>query len=171
MDAGIDPQMTTPEIKILGVYKLGVTEDIFREQFSVLYPDDFLSRRDPDIPDRETAEARIRYQLESVVLVESLVINRDERFSMDDFIQEHPTIDDGGDQAAWAEAFLTLDGSSLAVERGADMPKSGDLRITFYIHFWDASLPLQTSYGDIMCPSAEPMPQRLKELVPFEPVD
>src|SRR5262249_22977738 len=126
-DEFCESSMATPEIKVLGVYRLDVTEDIFREQFSTLYHDVLQSRGGPDIPDRATAESYIRAQLESVVLIELLVMNRDQRFSMDDFIQEDPTIEEGGDQAAWAEAFLMLDGSSLAVERNAHMPNEGDL--------------------------------------------
>jgi hypothetical protein len=166
-----DPRMGAPEIKVLGVYRLDVTEDVFREQFSVLYPEELPSSADPDIPNRTTAERYIREQLKSIVLVEVHVIDRDESFSMNDFIQEHPTIDDGGDQAAWAEAFLTPDGSSLAVERNACMPDAGDLRIAFYMHFWDTTLPLRTSYGEIACPPPVAMPERLELLVPFEPVD
>jgi hypothetical protein len=72
--------MGDPRIKVLGIYRLNVTDELFREQHSILYPDHLgISRA--------ITEPEIREQLESVVLVEAVVLNRDSRFDVCDFTQ------------------------------------------------------------------------------------
>jgi hypothetical protein len=62
--------MVEPKIEVLGVYRLPVTDELFREQFAILY----------DFPmgeaERVAAERKCRKQLESVVLVELVVKSR-----------------------------------------------------------------------------------------------
>lgn len=60
--------MNAPEIQVMGVYRLPVTEELLREQFAVLYGD----------PDPE-AEKQCRDQLSSAVLIELVVRNRRDR--------------------------------------------------------------------------------------------
>jgi hypothetical protein len=72
--------MTEPTIKVVGVYRLNVTDELVREQPSILHGEN--SR----VASRATLEQQIREQLNSVVLVEALVLHRDERFDMSDFI-------------------------------------------------------------------------------------
>ena len=50
-------------------------------------------------------------------------------------------------------------------------PPSGDLRVAFYMHLWDAERPLETSYGPVACPTPTAMPDRLWRLIPYRPVD
>ena len=156
--------MSAPTIRVLGIHRLRVTEELFREQHSILWPDTLGVSR-------EVSEPYIREQLASVVLVEALVLARDSRFSMNDFEQAQIGVPPGHRQVAWAEAYLSLDGIALAVERWSPTPESGDLRVAFYIHDWNPTLPLLSSYGEILCPQPQPMSDRLERLVPFEPVD
>jgi hypothetical protein len=156
--------MGEPTIKVLGIYRLDVTDELFREQHSILYPDSLGVSR-------AISELEIRQQLESVVLVEALVLDRDSQFDVDDFTQAQLDTPRERWQVAWAEAYLSHDGTCLAVERWSPAPESGDLRIAFFIHCWDPTLPLLSSYGEIDCPQPQPMPDRLAQLVPFEPVD
>jgi hypothetical protein len=156
--------MGDPTIKVLGIYRLNVTDELFREQHSILYPDSLGVSR-------AISEPQIREQLDSVVLVEALVRDRDNRFDVSDFTQAQVGIARDHWQVAWAEAYLSLDGTALAVERWSPAPESGDLRIAFFIHGWDPMSPLLSSYGEISCPQPQPMPDRLARLVPFEPVD
>ncbi|MFZ1103453.1 MAG: hypothetical protein WAN86_11540, partial [Hyphomicrobiaceae bacterium] len=88
-----------------------------------------------------------------------------------EFAQAAIGVSRGNWQVAWAEAYLSPDGASLAVQRWSPAPAAGDLRIAFFIHFWDPTLPLQSSYGEIACPQPQPMPDRLERLVPFVFVD
>jgi len=70
-----------PRIEVVGVYRLDVPEDLFREQFDILYGDPMSDE------ERVEAEKQCREQLSSVVLIELLVENRDASFSISDFSQ------------------------------------------------------------------------------------
>ena len=157
--------MSEPEVNVLGVYRLIVTDDLVSEQQSILYPDATLGEA------RLAAELQIREQLGSVVLIEAVVRQRDTRFDIAHFVQPREDQPRDSWQCAWAEAFLSPDGQSLAAERWSPTPDSGDLRIAFFLHGYDPTRPLRTSYGDIVCPPPQAMPERLARLVPFEPVD
>jgi len=152
--------LSAPQIEILGVYRLPVTEDLFREQHSILYADS-----DP------VAEKRCRDQLASTVLVEVLLRNRDESFDLGDFTQPQEGVPRENWQAPWAEAYLTLDGEALATERWSSPPQTEDLRVAFFLHYWQPNAVLRSSYGDLSCPAVREMPERLGRLVPYEPVD
>ena len=91
-----------------------------------------------------------------------LVENVDERFDIGDFGQRHL------DQAAYDEAFLTLDGESVLSRLSA--PEESTLRVTFFLHFFDPAQPLTTSYGEMEMPEVQIMPERLKSLLPYEPI-
>jgi hypothetical protein len=154
-----------PKVEVLGVYRLPAAEDLFREQFDILYGYPMSAG------ERRNAEQQCREQLESVVLVEAVVSNRDRRFRVGDFAQAQAGQPKENWQVAWAEAFLTEDGESLSVARWSDAPPDDPLRVAFFIHYWDPAQPLQSSYGAVQCPAPQPMPERLSRLVPYEPVD
>lgn len=153
--------MSPPSVQVLGVHPLKVTRQLLKAQLAIFHPDGYTLKD----------KAATREQLKSVVLVEVRVVNRDERFSVDNFTQPIPDTPRPNWQAPWAEAFLTPDGESLAVERGAREPRAGDLRIAFFLHYWNENAPLRSSYGDVPCPRPTPMPKRLEKLVPYEPLD
>jgi hypothetical protein len=157
--------MKEAEIEVLGVYSLRVTEQLFRKQFEILY----------DCPmsnsERSQAERNCREQLSSIVLIEATVRNHDDRFDVRHFTQPQDSVPVGNWQGAWAEAYLTSDGQSLSVERWSEPPRTRDLRVAFFMHFWQPDKALYTSYGEVQCPSVQEMPERLERLVPYEPVD
>jgi hypothetical protein len=157
--------MNGPQVKVLGVYRLPLTEELFRLQFSKLYGYPMSKA------EHAQAERWCREQLSSVVLVEAMVRNRDDTFDVGEFVQPQEGVPAEDWQVAWAEAYLTLDGEALAVERWADPPPSGDLRIAFFMHYWQSDKPLYSSYGEVPCPTVKEMPERLARLVPYEPVD
>jgi hypothetical protein len=159
------PAGNRPAVEVIGVYRLEVAEELFREQLSILYPDPLATG------EQRAAEDQIRHQLASVVLIEARVHNRDERFDVSHFTQAKPPLARDQWQAAWAEAYLSRDGVSLAADRWTSAPPPGDLRVAFFLHYWEPDSPLRTSYGEVLCPPPCPMPARLKRLVPFEPVD
>ncbi|MDZ4655983.1 MAG: hypothetical protein SH868_00250 [Bythopirellula sp.] len=149
--------MTQPKIDLLGVYRLQVSEDLFREQFDILYGFPM------DDAERIAAERQCREQLESIVLIEVIVSNRDKRFRVSGFGQ--------GEQAPWAEGYFSADGETRIPVRWPDVPDVEPLRMAFFIHFWDPAVPLKTSYGNLACAEPGPMSERLARLIPFEPVD
>jgi hypothetical protein len=157
--------MAIPQVEVLGVYRLPITEELIQEQFGILY-DYPMSKRE-----RAQAELQCRQQLSSVVLVEAIIRNRDHGFDVGHFTQPEHGIPENNWQVAWAESYLTLDGKSLAFERWSDPPESGDLRVAFFMHFWQSDKPLRSSYGDVTCPQVTEMPERLARLVPYQPVD
>jgi hypothetical protein len=157
--------MPVPTIHVLGVYSLPVTEGLLQEQTDILYGADQLA------PKRREAERQCREQLESTVLIEVLIRNRDKRFNVGDFSQPQDGVPQENWQAAWAEAYLSEDGERLLVERWGDPPRVTTFRVAFFIHYWNSAKPLLTSYGDVTCPAVKKMPKRLRKLVPYEPVD
>ena len=156
--------MAEPKIEVLGVYKLPVTDEMFREQFNAMYGYP-MSRFE-----RVQAELQCREQLSSIVLIEVLVRDRDERFDMGQFTQAQDGVPRANWQAAWAETYLTPDGEALSAERWSEPPQSGDLRVAFFVHFWQPEKPLCTSYGEVGCPAVQEMPERLARMVPYHEV-
>jgi hypothetical protein len=156
--------MAQPTIEVLGVYSIPVTKELLREQTDILYGTDLAA------DERRDAEFQCREQLESTVLVEVLVRDRDQRFGVGDFCQPQEGVPRSSWQVAWAEAFLSEDGERLIVERWSNAPEAGSFRVAFFIHLWKSSAPLMTSYGDLHCPEVKMMPERLQKLVPYEPV-
>ena len=157
--------MAEPTIEVLGVYSIPVTKELLEEQTDILYGADL------DGTERREAVRQCREQLESTVLLEVLVRERDRRFKVGDFSQPREGVSRDNWQVAWAEAYLSEDGDRLLVERWADAPKVDTFRVAFFIHYWNPATPLRTSYGDIRCPAVKKMPERLQQLVPYEPVD
>jgi hypothetical protein len=154
--------MSTPKIEILGTYRLSVTEALIQRKLSLHY-----GTEDGDVIARQAATD----ELNSIVLIELLVLNRDERFSVDHFLHEQPNLQAAHAQAAWLEVFLVPDGSSIVPTKLREVPTNTDLRLAFFVHFWDSNVPLQTTYGPIICPQVEAMPERLARLVPYESPD
>jgi len=154
-----------PSIEVLGVYALEPTEEQVDEQ-----ADSFLWE---GMSDEEEARAidHVRAQIESVCLIELVVRDRDERFSADDFAQAPPGTPPGSRQVAYLERYLTADGEELAAPLYTRTPPEGDLRVAFFMHFWDPALPLATSYGEVRCPEPEHMPERLRRVAPWVPTD
>jgi hypothetical protein len=153
-----------PSIEVLGIYRIQVTESLFEEQFEILYSFEM------DVEERREAERACREQLDSTVLVELIVTNPDKQFDVGAFTQPDPGLPKENWQAPYLETFLSLDGESLADENDA-APLKDKLRVAFFMHCWQPSHYLRTSYRDIICPKPQPMPDRLRRLVPYEPVD
>lgn len=153
-----------PSVEVLGVYQVRATDELIRDRIQYSYSEDDVKTKEG----RAAVERESREFLESIVLVEVVIHGCDERFDVGDFTQR---IDGNRDnwQVAYAEAFLTPDGEALASEHSHDVP-ADDLRVAFFLHFWDSKKPLASSYGDIDCPAVRTMPERLERLVPYENV-
>jgi hypothetical protein len=154
-----------PEIEILGAYRLPVSEELVREQFDILYG--HLTSES----EKKTAMQLCREQLESVVLIEAIVRNRDSKFKVDDFVQPHTDLPRENWQVAYAESYLSRDGEKVLPWRREGEILSDTVRIAFFIHFFDPKKPLYSSYGTLKCPPVQEMPERLQRLVPYQPVD
>lgn len=143
--------MAEPSIEILGVYKPHISEETYREQWQVTESD------------KETEE-----HFDGLMLIEALVHNVDDQFDMSKIGQQPPHSDDPNSfMVPYDEALLSSDGETL-IQREMDcVHGTGTLRFAFYLHLYDPSKPLETCYGPIYCPAAQGVPDRLKELVPY----
>lgn len=149
--------MGKPTIRILGVYQVELTEDLFRHAMESKYGGLELTKSQA-----MQTERYVREELSSVALFEVVVENRDDRWDVGDCTQP------GTEQVAYDEAFLSPDGTFVLSRLRA--PEGGSLRMTFFLHFFDPEKPLVTSYGELPIPPLQEMPERLQSLVPYEPV-
>jgi hypothetical protein len=144
--------MPKPNIVILGVYKPDIPAGVYRKQWRVTGSD-----------------ARTEAHFKNLVLIEAVVEQIDDHFKMGEMGQPY-TLGDYPDhfQCAYDEALLSSDGKTL-IERGMNCVKVEDhpLRFAFYLHYYDTDRPLHWSYGQVQCPPVEPVPGRLKHLVPY----
>jgi hypothetical protein len=147
-------------VEIIGVHPIEVTDELVQEAFEVKYG--YLE--DPD-----DALQLAREEVESVVLIEALVKDRDDRFDVAHFGQSQGDKLAANDQVAYDEIFLSDDGTSV-IARGQREVGAGDLRIAFFLHFYQDTRPLLTSYGSVPLPPKTPMPQRLSAITKYEPV-
>jgi hypothetical protein len=143
-----------PTLRILGVYRLDITQEIFLEQLPVSGDQD-----------------ECRDHFSSVVLVEAVAADIDERFSLSDFTQPNPAYPHGAAQVPWDEGLLSSDGEVLLSRTINCVKGNGPLRFAFYMHYWNAELPLLWTYGEVSCPTPQAMPVRLELLMPYRPCD
>jgi hypothetical protein len=141
-------------LQILGVYFLDVTERVFLEQLPMYGNED-----------------QCRDHFSSVVLIEAIIHSEGELFSLGDFTQPNAAYRRVSPQAPWDEGMLSADGETLISRRINCVKGNGPLRFAFYMHYWDASLPLRWTYGEVACPPPADMPVRLELLMPYRPCD
>lgn len=149
--------MSPPRIEVLGAYQVDASPELLAQAMKLKFPFEFDSDQH-----RNDAERHVWSEISGVVLLEVLVHDRDDNFTVNHFGQ------DGSDQAAYCEVFLSDDGKGVI--SNFQMPQNEPLRMGFFLHFVDFTKPLNTSYGQVAIPSAQPMSVRLKSLVPYEPV-
>jgi hypothetical protein len=114
----------------------------------------------------------VKRQLKSTVLVELLASDADANFDPSYFAQENPNLPRASWQVAWAEAFLPADGQQLLVDRWEPRPlHHTTFRAAFFMHQWLVGGSLLTSYGTLPGVKPTSMPDRLLDLVPYEPVN
>ena len=163
-------ESSKPELEVLGVYRLDVTPEVFAAQLP-MYGN----------------EEQCRDHFSSVVLIEVVVRNGGESISLDDIkqpkpwrpneaIHPHPfglggIPPEGSFQVPWDEGLLSPDGEQLVARSIGCVKGPGPLRFAFYIHYWDEEFPLDWTYGEVLCPAPQPMPERLKRLMPYRPCD
>lgn len=151
--------MRTPEITVLGVYRLKVTEQLVLDKLSM----DYLPE-DQNVSSRET----VLDELNKIVLIEVLIRDRGERFSVDHFLHDPPNEVSIYPQAAWSEVFLTHDGERTVPTEFGKSPPGTDVRVAFFMHLWEPLRPLNSTYGRVACPRPELMPERLQRVIPYE---
>ncbi|MFN0021276.1 MAG: hypothetical protein ACKVP0_23755 [Pirellulaceae bacterium] len=147
-----------PKITVVGAYRLVVDDALIQEAMDLKYPATRFSEER-----RRLAKPGVVEEMSSAVLIELIIEGADENYSADDFGQ--PNVD----QAAYMEAYLSSEGEEVLSE--GEPPVGDFLRVVFFLHFFDHSLPLNTSYGQVSVPNITEMPERLSRLIQYEPVD
>ncbi len=153
------------EIHVVGVHALPITRQLVDFQFQLLY--DFPMSE----AQRSKARKQCRTQLKSVALIETQIKRPDDHFCVNDFTQVQPGLPRESWQAPYLVRYLDAEGLILLEYDDGKAPRRDHFRCAFYLHFFQDGKPLITSYGERFCPHRSSMPDRLKRLVPFEPVD
>jgi hypothetical protein len=78
--------------------------------------------------------------------------------------QEHPDRPPNQWQVAWAEHYLSADGTNPGPFDSVD---SG--RVAFFFHYLELSRPLSSAAGPLSLPSESPRPKRLRFIRYFAP--
>jgi len=142
--------MQTAIFGVLGGYAPDIPENVYREQWEVTGSDE---------------EAKERFG--KLVLVEGIIDHVDERFKTSEFGHSSLTGNPSRFMCAYDEA-LTSSGGKLLLAREMNFIRgTGPLRFAFYLHFYDPDRPLHWSYGQVQCPPVQPVPDRVKVLVPY----
>jgi hypothetical protein len=155
-----------PTIEVLGVYLPAADRDSFET---------YISKKCEDFahfPPLRLAEIEAEYRdgLGESALIEVLVTSPDGRFNVGDFCQADPSLTHSHSQVAWCESFLAADGESRLQCDSFEVPSQPLFRVAFYIHYWQSSLGLESSYGPLALPSPQVVPSRLWVLAPYETV-
>lgn len=149
--------MTQPTVKVLGAYKVEITD----EEIKKFLEESFGNTLTPS--ELEEQLVMKHEELSSVVALDVSVKNADENFHIGDFKQPD------SDQVAYDEVYLSPDGRSIVSEIQPTDPSN--FRTYFFLHFHDRQKPLLTSYGMVNIPEIQPLPDYLKSLHPYIPVD
>jgi len=142
--------MSKPKIEILGAYKLEFTDQQIKQ---------FIEDSFGDVLD----ENQKQDELASVVAFDVRVSNADGKFDIGGFTQSD------SDQVAYDEVYLSSDGRSK--EPGSRPKDPANFRVYFFLHFVDNQKPLLSSYGELSIPELKSLPEYLRNLHPFTPVD
>jgi hypothetical protein len=156
-----------PRIEVVGVYLPSADREsleAFIAQRCAIFSD-FSAERFAEI------EAEFRDSLNQAALVEVIVSNPDSSFQVGDFTQPDPNVNKEQWQVAWCETFLSPDGEARLECEPYTTPSLPSYRVAFYIHYWQASLGLSSSYGPLACPHPQALPPRLWRLAPYDTVD
>ena len=146
--------MPDPVLRILGVYKPHIPDEAHQQQWQVTESDE------------ETRE-----HFEKLVLIEAVVEGIDSKFQIGDLGQTIKFGESESFQCAYDEALLSADGEAL-IERNMNcVHGTGSLRFAFYLHYFDHSQRLSWSYGKVDFPPIQPVPERLRTLVPYNATD
>jgi hypothetical protein len=154
-----DEQVEGPTVQVLGVYRVPATPELYAEAMELKYGGLELTPEE-----QAAAESSIRTEIGDVVLVEVAVANRDATFDVSDFSQP------GSVQAPYDEVYLDATGTAV-IAQAVDPPNVESLRVAFFLHFFDETKPLMTSYGNVSLPVPKEMPERLRAIIKYKPVD
>jgi hypothetical protein len=156
-----------PEIRVVGTYKVSVDTELIAEINALdLRKQEFETQRSPigykPQPDERRGPSFYEHLI-SVVLIELTLSDTDPRYSADDFGQRD------SEQAAYMLKYLSEDGETVVPVDEYAHPPEGSIRLAFFLHFFDHTKPLRTSYGEVQVPAPIDMPERLRRIFRYKP--
>ncbi len=148
-----------PSVEILGAHRIPVTQELIEETLHEQFGEQEEYKLD---------ELRqVIDELLSVVLIEALVRNPDERWNGSFFTQTVEFHGTQSEQAQWNERAISEDGETLL----ESVDELSAFRILFYLHFFDPSKAIDHAYGSFIVPALTEIPTRLTRLTSYVPVD
>lgn len=151
-------------VEVIGVYPVEVDEATFEEAWRLKYERLYQ----PYTQAWKEAQEELREELSHIVIIELLVYDPDENFDLGEFTQDWD-LPEGLRQVPYLEAYLSLDGETIVSED--EPPNMNPLRVAFFLHYYKPERPLYTPYGVVQLPEPSPMPERLRKLMKYEPID
>jgi hypothetical protein len=155
-----------PELHILGTYKVHADTALVRETNALDVRKRELELASTPIgyqPASDEARDPSLYEcMMSAVLIELTLSDTDLRYSASDFGQPD------SEQAAYMLKYLSDSGETVVCDDQFGLPPGGAIRLAFFLHFFDQTKPLQTSYGAVSVPPPVEMPERLRRLFHYE---
>lgn len=145
--------MPKPQITLLGVYKLDYDEDLIKKSIQFKYGIEFINNNE--------YKKYIQDELDNAYLIELLVENPDNIFSLDDISQNE------NDQAPYDEYFFSTD---YKKNYKYSVPNLDKFKILFWFHYLNIDKALNTTYGELNIQKIEKMPEEFKSLKPYEPI-
>ena len=151
--------MKIPNIIVAGVYKIPFTEKLYNEAFYTKY-------NGIKIPfwRKNKVKKQIIDKLSSIVLIELIVKEFDDTFNIDSFRQSE------SGQAPYEKVYLNEDGTEI-ISNGMEIPDVNKMRVCFFLHYYDPKKPLQTDFGTFILPDVLDLPNRLRKIIQYSPVN
>jgi hypothetical protein len=108
---------------------------------------------------------------QNVKLIEMVVDCPPSQIDVGKITQPEEGIKESDWQAAYDEYYLNESGMEV-VGRFDNVPiDTPTTHLTFFLYFVNFDKPLSTQFGGIQLPEESPMPERLRKIIKFEPVD
>ena len=115
------------------------------------------------------------YDAESKIYVVEMEINEKPRsVDFSRFFQKDDSLPESEWQVPYDEQYLTSDGKTILGDfftEDKDMIPGDTTRVAFFMFLTDLSLPLSTPYGEIDLSDVKPMPERLSNIISYNPID
>ncbi len=112
--------------------------------------------------------------LKDVQLIEPLIDVSPHELDISAFTQKYDSLSESNWQIAYDEHFLNEDGTKVLCKPLYDnfnIIQGSKTRIAFFLFFIDFNKPLSSQFGDMPLSNPTSMPDRLSQIVEFEPVE
>ena len=110
-------------------------------------------------------------ETDDVKLIEIVIDRSPSSVEVDKFTQLDKSIPKSSWQTAYDEHYLNENGTEVIGRFGEFPTDILFTRLAFFLHFVDFDKPLLSQFGELWLPLESPIPDRLKKIIKYEPVD